>query len=152
MKRSDLAHNTHWLFWGAIPLLLVYLIITITEATDINIHDTYFVFPRYFLVAPLILLFYITGLGYFLSYKSEKFNPLRILTLLHIILFFVGLLLIIIQPELKATYPAENLDDMMSNIKIWKLNSNLKKIGIVSFLSSQLVLIINLTWAILRNK
>ena len=79
-----------FLFWGLIPILLVYILFTFNDYIDINIQDTYVAFPKYLVVVLVILLFFTTGLGYYLAYYSEKFTPVKVLTIFHVILLFTG--------------------------------------------------------------
>ncbi|RPD98665.1 hypothetical protein EGM88_05605 [Aureibaculum marinum] len=140
-----------FLFWGLIPLLLIYILFTYDKYTDINIHDTYFVLPQYFFVLLLIVILFVTGLGYYLAYYSEKFKPIGLLTIMHIILFFIGLIILIKSPIFEQIHPAKDGFDLKENLRIIRLNSNLKFYATWSFLTAQILFLMNLTISIFRR-
>ena len=149
---SNLLKKVPFLFWGLIPLLLIYILFTYDKYIDINIHDTYFVLPQYFLVLLVILILFVTGLGYYLAYYSDKFRPVGILTMIHVILFFVGLIVLFNVPIFKQSFPVDGVKDMMENLRKSRLNSDLKFYAVLSLLISQVMFLLNLTISLFRRK
>jgi len=107
--------------------------------------------PIYMWISFLLLLFFISGLGYYLSYYSEKFKPLFFLTFLNVILIISSLILLFLVPEFKLTLPAKGALGMMENIRIGKLNDNIRFYGFLSFVIAQIILVLNLTISIFRK-
>ena len=151
MRIFKLLGKTYLLFWGLIPILIIYSFFIKDNLVDVSIHDTYFVLPKYFFLIPLIFISYLTGLGYYLSYKSDKFRPINFLTLLHIFLFFVGLLMLFAYPYWTENFPVTDFNEVKENLRINKLNSRLIFISLVSFLVAQIILVVNLTISIVRK-
>lgn len=92
-----------------------------------------------------------TGLGYYLAYYSEKFKPIGLLTIMHIILFFIGLIILIKSPIFEQIHPAKDGFDLKENLRIIRLNSNLKFYATWSFLTAQILFLMNLTISIFRR-
>ncbi len=135
------------MFWGCIPIFLLYGIINIDEYVDINIHDAMFVIPQYFLIGSLILLFFIIGIGYYLIYYSEKFKPLGWLTIIHTSFTIAGFILLFTIPQ----FPEKVVNDMIANLEKARLYNDLRMVGILSFLFAQIILLVNLTISIFRR-
>ena len=116
---SRVLKNIHLLFWGVIPIFLLYGFFNFEEYVDINIHDTMIVIAVIHLMIFISIIFLVTGFGYFLSYKREKFKLNKLLTLAHVVITFLGILLILIfslksfseigwHTDLNAIYRYEN--------------------------------------------
>ena len=141
-----------FLFWGLIPLLLIYILFTHDKYIDINIHDTYFVLPQYFLVLLVILILFVTGLGYYLVYYSDKFKPVETLTIIHVVLFFMGLIILINSPIFEQIHPVKDGFELKDNLRRESLNSDLKFYATWSLLIAQVVFLINLTISLFRKQ
>jgi hypothetical protein len=126
---------------------LLYGIINRKEYIDINIYDTIFVIPQYFLLAPLMLIFFIIGMGYYLAYYSEKFKPLNWLTAIHTFFTLAGLILLFTIPQ----FPEKIVNDTISNLEKVRLYNDLRKFGILGFLFAQIILLVNLAISMFRR-
>ncbi len=147
---NKILKDIHWLFWGCIPIFLLYSFFAKNEI-DINIHDVMFVIATKYLAYGVSLIFFITGLGYYLSYKSEKFKAHAMLTILHVALTFLGLGFLIFVPEYRYELPVETTEDMMNNHSKAMLNFNLRQFGWLSLFIAQPILILNLTIGLFRR-
>ncbi len=110
-----------------------------------------FVFPNKYVTFLLSLFFFVTGLGYFLSYKSDNFKPVQVLTILHVVLTFIGLLLLFLVPKYGYNLPVETAEDMLENHRISKLYQAMRFYGWIGIFSAQPVLLLNLTISIFRK-
>ncbi|MDY7393634.1 hypothetical protein UMM65_00120 [Aureibaculum sp. 2210JD6-5] len=148
---NRLIKKTPFLFWGLIPILLIYILFTYDKYIDINVHDTYFVLPQYFLILLLILFLFVTGLGYYLGYYSDKFKPVGILTIIHVVLFFFGVIVLVKSPILELIHPAKDGFDFKENVRRMGVNLILKFYAGLSFVAAQVILLVNLTISIFRK-
>ncbi len=136
------------LFWGLIPLILIYGFLNREEALDINIYDSYFIFQLYFVLIPLCLYLYLVGLGYYLSYHSNTFKPLNFLTITHVFLTVIGLLILFFVPQSPSFYS----NDLNANARYIMLYQNLRKFAVLGVVFAQIMFLINLTISIFRKR
>lgn len=71
-----------YVFWGFIPLIVIYSFIFLNPIIDIQQHDTYYVIARLHFQVAVSIFFGVIGLVYLLL---EKFALVRFLTFLHVI-------------------------------------------------------------------
>lgn len=57
---------------------------------DINVHDTYYVISDYYFSLLLIIIYFLFGLGYWLVIEVFKRKLVRVLTLIHSVIFIGG--------------------------------------------------------------
>ncbi|QCX39470.1 hypothetical protein FF125_13865 [Aureibaculum algae] len=145
---SKLIKKVPLLFWGLIPLILIYGFFNREEALDVNVYDSYFIFQLYFVLIPLCLYLYLVGLGYYLSYNSNKFKPLGFLTITHVILTVIGLLILFFVPQ----YTSFHSNDLNANVRNIMLYQNLRKFAVLGVVFAQIVFLINLTIGIFRKR
>ena len=145
---SKLIKKVPLLFWGLIPLILIYGFFNREEALDVNVYDSYFIFQLYFVLIPLCLYMYLVGLGYYLSYNSNKFKPLDFLTITHVFLTVIGLLILYFVPQ----FPSFHSNDLNANVRNIMLYQNLRKFAVLGVVFAQIVFLINLTIGIFRKR
>ena len=143
--------NIHLLFWGTIPIFLLYGFTQFDKLIDVNIHDTMFVFPVKYIAFVLSFLFFITGLGYYLSYQSGTFRPVNVLTMLHVVFITTGLLVLFLLPEYPYDLSVENATDIEENRKVTNRYEDMRFYSWMGILLAQLILLLNLTISIFRK-
>ncbi len=137
-----------FLFWGSIPLLLLYGFVNFDEVVDINIHDTMFVVPQFFVLIPLMIIFFSTGIGYHLSYYSEKFKPLNVLTILHVLLIFIGLAILFTIPQ----FPENGyLRDGRYDFESLRALERIRTYSIFGILLAQIIFLLNMVISLFRR-
>ena len=110
-----------------------------------------FVISSLHVVVFFSLLFFVTGLCYHFSYKSDKYKAVDTLTIIHVALTFVGLGLIFFVPEYTYELPAESVIDMKENLRKSKLYDTIKIYSSMSVFIAQPTLLLNLIISIFRK-
>jgi hypothetical protein len=78
------------LFWAVSILILLIQFLILNEENsyiDINIHDTYYVIETYLFSIALSIIYFLFGLGYFLSIKKFNLKLYNLLTWIHTFVF-----------------------------------------------------------------
>jgi heme/copper-type cytochrome/quinol oxidase subunit 1 len=89
----------HLIFWISIPILMIIGLIGENKVLDINVHDTYYIISHTHLAIFISFNFGIIGLGYWLALKTIR-KLSKLLSLIHIIITFGGIILIWILSQL----------------------------------------------------
>lgn len=145
MKR--LLKNTHLLFWGFIPIFLLYGFLNYKEAIDINIHDTMFVIATLHFMVFISIIFFVIGFTYYNSYKKGKLKLNNSLTVLHTIITIAGLLLVFI-----FSFKSFSQVGWHSDVSKYMLYENYKLLTIFIIVLVQLLFIFNFISGIFIRK
>ncbi|MFI1745949.1 cbb3-type cytochrome c oxidase subunit I [Thalassobellus sediminis] len=94
-----LINKPHLSFLLAIPIIMLFGILSGNNVLDINVHDTYYVIAYLHLATLVSILFGIIGIGYWIMLKTNR-KLSKWLNLIHITLTFGGIILIWILAQL----------------------------------------------------
>jgi len=147
---NSLFRNPFILFWGCIPVVLLFGLINKDENLYINIHDTYFVISHLHVAHLTALISGFIGLLYWLFYKWNKVLSL-LLNQIHVLLTVLGPFLIWIFLSFhRDIVPDLNLQEIQfySDFNQWIRLAALLILVIVVF--AQLIFLINLVRALLK--
>lgn len=111
----------YFIFWIAIPIIMIIGYLNSKKTIDVNVHDTYYVATIHTLAVILSILFAIIGLVYFLA-KLFNFNSFSILIDIHI---FISILTFPIIYLISLLYKNASNYDIISIINNQKLNDKI---------------------------
>ena len=147
--------NIHVLFWGCIPLFLLYGILQLhpDNVIDINIDDTIYVAAIIHVMVFQSIFFFLIGLIYFWMYKSHSLKPTNHLTLVHVFLTFAGIIvLLVLSLYRKNLVPFKNYGDYKFYFEMSNLYKQIVTFSYITIFSAQLLLLLNLTISFFRKK
>ncbi len=126
------------LIWGFIPILIIWIIKDVfpNSAIDIQMHDTYFVIAKSFILSSLAIYFGIVG---FIYWCLRKANIRNWLTNLHlaITLLFIPILILLFTKIYIFVLPSE-----INYVVPWL---------IIAFIIGQLLFLLNILIQLLRK-
>lgn len=143
---NKLLKNTHLLFWGFIPIFLLYGFLNYEKTIDINIHDTMFVVAAFHLMILISIIFFTIGFVYYRSYKKEKLKLNDSLTVLHIIVTIIGLLLVLL-----FSFKSFSSVGWHTDVSKYMLYENYKLLTIFIIVVTQPIFLINFISGIFRK-
>nr|WP_315194936.1 hypothetical protein [uncultured Flavobacterium sp.] len=79
----------HYYFWIVSLIILLIGVYDMDGTLDINVHDTYFVIPHFYVAVILSIIYSIYGFGYWLVQDKFKKRLVKILTIIHSV-FLIG--------------------------------------------------------------
>ncbi len=142
--------KSYFIFWIAIPIIMVIGYFNSKKTIDINVHDTYYVAAIYTLAIILSIYFGLIGLIYYLA-KVFNFNTYSILINIHI------LISLLVFPFIYLTtffYKSNSNLDIISIINNQKFNDKITYIIIILFcifLMTQILFLINIIIGFIRK-
>jgi cytochrome c oxidase subunit 1 len=144
---KKLIQKPHFIFFGAIAIVLAIGVFSKNHTFDINIEDTYFVIGYFHISLPISIFFGLIGLGYWLMLKGNK-KLSQWLSLIHIIVTFGGLFVLFVIPYYTFT-DNESAFPLYHNYA--KVNM-IKIIAISAIVFGQMIYFINLVTGIFRKR
>lgn len=138
------------IFWLIIPIVIIIGYINFHNVIDVNIHDTYYIINYFHLTIIISLVLGIIGLIYFLS-NLFRLNLLKRLTKIHILTFFISLILIFLFNKL---YKTNTSYDIISILNDQKFNDKITLTIIILFclfILSQILFLINIIINIIKK-
>ena len=152
---NKILKNIHLLFWGFTLFFLIYGIYVHVKiedsALDFNIHDTMFVISAIYVIAFQALLFLIFGFAYYVFYNTDRYKPINLLSVVHIVLTIVGLSVLFFTPDFEYKLPVESTTDILENLKGSRNNNNIKAFSGLGVFIAQKLFLVNLFVAIFRK-
>ncbi len=147
--------NIHWVFWGLTIFSLIYGVYVHTKmadsALDISLHDTFFLISTVYIIAFQSLIFFMFGLAYYSFYNKDRYKPIDLLSIMHVVLTLIGLSFLFFIPEFEYKLPVESTADMYANSRGSKINSNIKTYSALGVFVGQLIFLVNLFVSIFRK-
>ncbi|WP_396637861.1 cbb3-type cytochrome c oxidase subunit I [Maribacter sp. R77961] len=144
---KKIIQKPHYIFFGAIAIVLTIGVFRKEQTLDINIEDTYFVIGCFHIALLSSISCGLIGLGYWLLFKVNK-RLSKWLSLLHIILTFGGLFTLFVIPydtftENESAFPLYHNHNRLNMIKI---------LAISAIVFGQMIYLINLFTSIIRKR
>ena len=99
------------------------------------------------LIIPLILLLVSIGLAYYLVYYSEKFKPISLLTIIHVLITFSCLAILFFAPRGADIEPAK----MIESLEEFRFYEDLFEYSVTSLVIAQGLFFINLILSLFRR-
>ncbi len=99
------------------------------------------------LIVPLILLLFSIGLAYYLVYYSEKFKPVSLLTIIHILITFSCLAILFFAPRSADIEPSK----VIYSLEKIRFYDDLYKYSVISLIIAQGLFVVNLILSLFRR-
>jgi len=133
------------LFWSFIPIVVIYGFFNRGKVIDINIHDTYILITNSALIITLSFFLAVLSCIYFLTNRFQL--PLnRILSYIHTVITFLGLLLFLFPINILKTPQFEGLPILPEELATEMI------LALLIVISVQILLIINLIIGLINKR
>ncbi len=132
----------HLRYWLCAPILFITVILSLNEAVDFMMHDTYLVIATMYIAITIFVTLFVAGLIYWIF---QNFQLIGWMTTAHTVLTFLPLLALLTTVILDNNF----LDEGQ---KPYTIVNEFHLITLMLFLMSQLILISNVIIGIMRGK
>ena len=145
---NSIINEPYKIIWWSIPIISGISIIRWNYSIDIQMHDTYFVINSFHAGILFAIVLFIIGGIYWLVKSKKLIDSLTIVHITITIFLFLSIVIFFAKPDVVKMA----LDQNNSNFEAWKLWNQMIIGGILVWVLSQLIFLVNLVISLIRNE